>query len=530
MSATNYENYEGARQVNQPKQSQLKGCFLLQRSFAPVGHAMAYVFQKKYRVMEHCALVGVRKNYEFLLSQTDVKYTDLLLDEDIHPLYKDEIVDLNYLGWLEKEYGIPNLWPYLTVDRILMHGQFLRLYPYDQPLFSQENLLKILQITAKKIITFLEKEKPDFIFFAAVGSLAPLLLYEIAKKKSIPIFSGEFSRFKNQYTVTDDLREFSLLRRQFLKIRSREIIPAPEEIERAKSWLQSFGEKPDAYDQTTASGPDTTKKQRRAKLSLPAKLYWSGRSFIKALAGYLANKQKNDYLQLNPWFYILDRLKRKIRVLIGYNDLYDKIEDNEDFVYFPLSFEPELSLLFCAPFATDQVHVVKQLARALPINYKLCVKEHPHMAGDRTRKFYREIKKMPNVKLIRPNVSGFELIKKAKLVATISGTSGWEALLLKKPVITFGATSYNLLSMVKYCTSMNDLAAMVKERLENFHFNDEEILDFIIALRRYTIPVDMLKLWGHREGQTDLKHLSQEIEPLVDLMAEKLNLKAKITD
>lgn len=508
--------------------NQIKGCFLLQRSFAPIGHAMAYIFQKKYQVAEHCAYVSVRKNYEFLLNQTDVKYTSLLLDEDIHPRYKDETLDLKYLAWLEKEYGIPNLWPYLSVDRILMHGQFLRLYPYDQPLFSQEDLLKILQVTAKKIISFLEKEKPDFIFFAAVGSLGPMLLYEIAKKKGIPTFSGEFSRFKNQYAIIDDLHEFSSISQQFLKIRRREISPVAAEIERAKSILQSFNAKPAGYDDTTASDQPLAKRQKSTKLSLPAKIYWSIRSLIKTLAGYTAGEQSN-YLRVNPWFYFTDRLKRKIRLLIGYNDLYDSTEESDNFVYFPLNFEPELSLLFCAPFATDQINVIKQLARALPISYKLYVKEHPHMFGYRTRKFYQEIKKMPNVKLIRPDVPSFELIKKAKLIATISGTSGWEAILLKKPVITFGATSYNTLSMVKYCTSMHNLAALVKKQLENFHFDEQELLDFTIALLKDTAPVNMLHLWRDGNWQ-NIKTMAQEVEPLVDLIAEKLNLKASKID
>ena len=109
-------------------------------------------------------------------------------------------------------------------------------------------------------------------------------------------------------------------------------------------------------------------------------------------------------------------------------------------------------------------------------------------------------------------------------MATINGTVGWEAILFKKPVITFGQAFYNALSMVKYCTRMPDLAAIVKQQTENFNYDDQELLDFIAALLEDTVPVDMLKLWERRNQPMDIEKMSKEVEPLVDLLAKKLNL------
>ncbi|MDD4271849.1 MAG: hypothetical protein PHF50_03515 [Patescibacteria group bacterium] len=506
------------------EKKQLKGCFLLQRSFAPVGHAMAYVFTKKYNVASHCGFTSVRKNYDYLLSQNDVKYTELLFDEDLHAQYKNEIVDFSYLKMLEQEYGLPNLWPYLTVDRILLHGQFLRQYPYDQPIFNHMDLLKILQATAKKIIAFLETEKPDFVFFPTVGSLGTFLLLGIAKKKNIPVFSGEFPRFRNLYMITEDPRDFSSLNEQFLKLKNKEISPSPEITSRAEALLLEYIDHPAPYDETATPEQQPISRFKQMKFLLPSGAYWSIRCFIKTIKDYYSSEQKNDYMRVNPWFYLYDSLKKKIRILIGYDDLYDAMDDNDDFVFFPLSVEPELSLLFCAPFATDQINIIKQLAQSLPINYKLYVKEHPHMFGFRARKFYREIKKMPNVKLINPGINSYAIIKKAKMVASINGTAGWEALLFKKPAITFGAAFYNSLSMVKYCASMPDLPKLVKEQLENFHFDRQELFYFIAAVLENSAPVDIIHLWQYRSQWPDIKKMAQEVEPLVDLLAKKLNI------
>jgi hypothetical protein len=484
---------------------------------------MNYVLKHKYGVDEHCALVGVRSNHAFLTNQKDIIYSSLLLDEDIHNRYKDDILDMNYLKWLEKEFGIPNLWPYLGVDRILMHGQFLRLYPHDKSPYSYKELLKILQVTAKAIIAFLDKEKPDFIFFPTIGSLSPLLLYEIARKKGIPAFLGQNSRFKQGYLIIDDPK-FTMLHERFVKIQNKSITPDAKLMHKAEDLLYEYQKTPQAYDEKAAPEKQRIRRSKQLEFLLPTKISYSLLSFYNTVKGYYVGAQKNDYTQIRPWFYLIDRVQKKMRALIGYDDLYDPMDDQEDFAYFALSVEPELNLLFFSPFATDQINIIKNIARALPIHYKLYVKEHPYMTGCRTRKFYKEIKKMPNIKLIHPGVRSFELIKKAKLVATINGTTGWEAVLFKKPVITFGNAFYNSLSTVMYCKSMHDLPNMAKHQLESFQYKKDELINFITALLEDTGWVDMLSLWEYRERDFDTKQMAAAVEPLVDILAKKLNL------
>ena len=65
-----------------------------------------------------------------------------------------------------------------------------------------------------------------------------------------------------------------------------------------------------------------------------------------------------------------------------------------------------------------------------------------------------------------PETNTFELVKSSKLVTTITGTVGWEALLFKKPVIAFGDVYYNKLSFVKKCTEIEKLPILVKEQLD----------------------------------------------------------------
>ena len=56
--------------------------------------------------------------------------------------------------------------------------------------------------------------------------------------------------------------------------------------------------------------------------------------------------------------------------------------------------------------------------------------------------FYKEIRKIKNVKLLNNNISPDKLIKNSFCTATITGTSGWEAIKIKKKTIAFGFPWY----------------------------------------------------------------------------------------
>jgi len=134
--------------INNSSPRKMKACFLLLRRFAYVGHAMAIIFKKKYGIQEFSGYVRIRDSFKFLQSQKDIHYTQLLLDEDVFKTYKQEPLDLNYIKHLEKEYGLPNLWPYLAVDRLIRYNMPIREYPYNTPKFTHEEMMRMLQTQA----------------------------------------------------------------------------------------------------------------------------------------------------------------------------------------------------------------------------------------------------------------------------------------------------------------------------------------------------------------------------------------------
>ena len=130
-----------------------------------------------------------------------------------------------------------------------------------------------------------------------------------------------------------------------------------------------------------------------------------------------------------------------------YNEakLMTTIEDkNEKFVYFPLHLQPELVTALFSYEYFDQILAIEKLSHFIPKDWKIYVKDHPHDQTEYQRGsgFYKRLKAIKNVRLINKKISGYLLMEQAQFVATISGTSGFEANCGGKNSLYFGQTIY----------------------------------------------------------------------------------------
>lgn len=122
---------------------------------------------------------------------------------------------------------------------------------------------------------------------------------------------------------------------------------------------------------------------------------------------------------------------------------YSKADYSKKFVYFPLHYQPESSTLVCAQKYEKQLFYIDSWAKSIPADTWLYVKEHYAVLGHRSLSFYKELKKYPNVVLIDPWESSRKLIEHACAVTTLTGTAGWEAMLLRKPVFLGGSIFFD---------------------------------------------------------------------------------------
>lgn len=497
----------------------MKGCLLLQRRFAYVGHAIARTLQERYGVSDFCGYVYTRASYDFLKKQTDISYDTLLLDSELHDRYKNERLDHAYLNELQKKIGLPSLWPFLAVDRVLMSGQLVREYPYDHCKYTHEELLRILQVHAKAIEKMLDEEKPDFLFCSVIGGVGAMLLFHLCKARGIKIVLLNTGCIRDRWLLSETYDSFTGVDAAFDNERAR-LLSSPAR-EQAEAFLKAFREKPIPYIKTTTPQSQPVSREKQFKFLNPKKGWQSLSTWLREVRTSLSDRSRKDYDYIGPWNYLRDLAKRKTRNLIGANDLFDAFEPDEDFAFFPLHYEPEVSLLLQAPYYTDQAHLIKQIAKSLPVHMKLYVKEHPAMVEYRQRDFYQTIKKMPNVKLIPPTMSGYEVLPYAKLILTITGTSGWEGTFLKKPVITFGHWFYNSLSFVKRCDTIEQLPKLIDSQLNDFRYDEEELVAFIAAIFEDSIEIDLYDVW---DKPHDPAFQREALRPVAEKVAKKLQL------
>ena len=125
--------------------------------------------------------------------------------------------------------------------------------------------------------------------------------------------------------------------------------------------------------------------------------------------------------------------------------------------------EPEMALQNFSPEFSNSFEMITWISKNLPTGLFLLIKEHPEMYGIRSKNYYKKLKEIPNVKFVKPYSSSFELIKNSLAVATITGTAGYEAVYLKKPVLSFGKHQLiNYLPTVYYCTNYFDTEKNIK--------------------------------------------------------------------
>ncbi|MGO4909315.1 hypothetical protein ACEN2J_13410 [Pseudorhodobacter sp. W20_MBD10_FR17] len=123
------------------------------------------------------------------------------------------------------------------------------------------------------------------------------------------------------------------------------------------------------------------------------------------------------------------------------------IDLDRPFVYVPMHNQPEMSASTLGGRYRDQVLMIEAVARSMPEDWLVYVKENPRQgAYARGPLYFHRLSRMANVRLVPSHTSSQALVAKAKLVATVAGTAGWEGLLSGVPAVTFGGAWYRSLS------------------------------------------------------------------------------------
>ena len=146
---------------------------------------------------------------------------------------------------------------------------------------------------------------------------------------------------------------------------------------------------------------------------------------------------------------------------------------------------------------------------------------------NRPRGFYEALRSIPQVRLLSPNESTHQLVMNSALVCTITGTIGWEALLLKKPVIAFGNVFYNCYEGVTSLKGWENLSQTINGLLNRREIVPEKkLIEFVASVKRCTYAGDWYKFTLPEYDEVNSKQVSKSFYERMGMMS--LNDKRKV--
>jgi hypothetical protein len=420
--------------------------------------------------LEKFDFIGIitrKQDMKFFENQKFVKFKKLFYYPDCY--IKKSSFNINNLKKIEEEFGL-NIWLNIFSDR-----SFYKFWT-DFHKFTYEEILIIIESSLLFFRDILEKEKPKMILMQTPGeNVSNVLLYELAKKINIQTFMPMDIHYKNHIHISSNNKNTEISNK--LKIIENDFEKSLPSYDKEFIKKQNYGDilkTISSFDPSMKSSSQKIKHYIRRMSNKLEPIYLNtGKTKLRLIQ----NRVHNNF-----------EVKKRERFLDKYAE---KTLENEKFIYFPLQSEPEASILMNTPFYSNQINLIEVIAKSIPINYSLYVKEHPLQKIKLWRSIddYKKIKNIPNVRFLHPNVNAQEVLEKSQGVISISGATGFEALFHHKPVILFGDEYYDKLSMVTKIESIIDLPLKIKNALTNFKFNDRELSMFVKILKEFALPV-----------------------------------------
>ena len=298
-----------------------------------------------------------------------------------------------------------------------------------------------------------KRYKPDMVLISGFpeGRTSDRLICDMAIQNQIPCYSFERMLYK---TVLYDH-----LHKNFMQIKNNSV----DIVDKLKVTV-SFDL---SYNTAAFRHPEL---QQNCFLRVLNKVIYKsfGQVGIDLAGTFYERSLRPDIFGQN-FFY---RIRKFIvtKYLAKYVDsLAGKFDKNAKYIYFSLHFEPE-STISARTRMDNQIAALQMLSDALPEDWIIYVKEHPHqfltntralysyhVIDFKTKKFYKLIQKMDNVHFVSRRIDSKMLIDKSQAVASLSGTVTMEAVQKNKSVLVFAPqrTIYPYIHGI-YCISSYD--------------------------------------------------------------------------
>ncbi len=376
------------------------------------------------------------------------------------------------LSKLEQDFDIASLFYLANMDR----------YFLEEKQYSRA--IRHIVLFSEFVQFVLEREDPLFVR-SNMTTLFGFIWQKACVRRGVPVLKHQASRLSGRFEFSDELALCRIRgwRQSYQQAKAGGAGISDDVRHAAAAWLENFRRNPvrPAYAiRNSVAKFDLSRLARSLKEAVGVRFtreYWRsvtdcdidlefhfrepfGRVFFKEVVAH-------------EFRAALHRMRDK--------SIKD-VDLSAPFIYFPLQFTPEITTLACAPIYEDQAYLAREIAKQLPDGMLLYVKEHTSMVGRREGSFYKRLQNVHNIKLVPTRVSTFELMRKARAVATITSTAGWEAYLMGRPVVVFGNVFFDECANVLKTHVHEGMGREIKQYIDGFAEDEKDIM---AALQAY---------------------------------------------
>ncbi len=313
------------------------------------------------------------------------------------------------------------------------------------------------------IVTFLEyaikTHKLQAVVCQTADTLFSHVVFKVAKHLDVRVFAitpawllekgkqgGYFSN--NEFMESDEMAK------QYCSALKRDL--SEEDILRIDSFIDSVK----SFQNKTSF----IEKNRERNAGLTA-LSPNIRHLLRYLVTNSRRNSNVEYMKISPVRKTKANLLRVWRKFFGRKmygppscDLLPKKS-----VFFALQYQPEQSTLTQGIFYANQIALVEDISKSLPMGYTLIVKEHPWGRGARPVWQYKHLAELHNVQFC--DAPSKEIICRVDAVIAISGTVGFESLVFEKPTVILGRTFFTHCNLFFKARCVNELPQILREIL-----------------------------------------------------------------
>jgi len=332
------------------------------------------------------------------------------------------------------------------------------------------------------------KNNIDFIVWENISNSFSYIFYLLSKKSKVKFISISHSRINNRFKIVEDSLSAD---ENFLHI-YKEInnVTLSQEEKTVLDSIENYKPSYEIHNRTGFLAYFLHLLKFQSFKRLYFDLYYSLKHINNPPYQY-------GHPILRDFILIRNNIKNKIKRIYRekLNNVRKNLIDNK-FIFYAMHYHPEASTSVYAMDSNNELENILRISRLLPKNTYLLVKEHPSQLGCIDNETMKRISQIPFVRMYSGGLKASDLIKKSIGVFTCTGTVGFEAILLGKPLIISGNCFYSKLPNVLNINSINN-----SDELSHFLITkiDETIKKrFLKAYFKYTYP-GVLNFYGEND-------------------------------